>query len=309
MFFYIIDRSFPGDVIETLRKLYLVTLVAFFKKGSMVQLVMSIFVSVIALAWHFHAMPFRKRFLNMLQGCCLFFVYITLQAGVMIKSTAPDPTAGNALVAAVSVANAIVFCSPVLMFSLVVFRVIPASTRERLFHYLGLDADDVDDDIVAQPSEGKPDGQPGTGAQDAFDSSAMHQPAAVEMTSLGPVTSHTDADADADADADGPQDTASLSSSSSSSSLSSSSSPWSASPDTPALPDVIASTPVEVWVEYRSEDGIPYYSSRNSSQSVWDLPVGAVVIPASAAAAASADSLDFPMAATSQREDADGHLL
>ena len=42
----------PRDVVETVRKLYLVTVVAFFATGSMMQLMMSVLVSISAFSYH-----------------------------------------------------------------------------------------------------------------------------------------------------------------------------------------------------------------------------------------------------------------
>ena len=52
------------DVLETVRKLYLVTVVAFFTAGSMIQVVLSIFISVLALAYHVYALPYTAAWLN-----------------------------------------------------------------------------------------------------------------------------------------------------------------------------------------------------------------------------------------------------
>jgi hypothetical protein len=60
------------DVIEVGRKLYLVSIVAFFSSGSMMQIALSVFISVIAFSYHCYARPFRDAALNMLQGACLY---------------------------------------------------------------------------------------------------------------------------------------------------------------------------------------------------------------------------------------------
>ncbi len=49
---------------ETVRKLYLVTCVAFFDPGSVLQLSLSVVVSVLALIYHVSANPFKQQFLN-----------------------------------------------------------------------------------------------------------------------------------------------------------------------------------------------------------------------------------------------------
>jgi hypothetical protein len=73
------------DVLETMRKLYLVTVVAFFQSGSIVQIVLSILVSVVALAYHTKARPFNELGLNLLQGANLGLVWLTFQAGLMLQ--------------------------------------------------------------------------------------------------------------------------------------------------------------------------------------------------------------------------------
>ena len=54
----------PRDVVETIRKLYLVTVVAFFATGSMMQLMMSVLVSISAFSYHVYARPFLEDWLN-----------------------------------------------------------------------------------------------------------------------------------------------------------------------------------------------------------------------------------------------------
>ncbi len=88
-----------------IRKLYLVTIVAYFPSGSMIQIVLSIIVSVIAFAYHVYAQPFKDRYLNVLQGVCLFMTYLAYQAGLMVLSTTPDVFTGDTVLTAVSIAK------------------------------------------------------------------------------------------------------------------------------------------------------------------------------------------------------------
>ena len=81
----------------------------------MIQLVLSILVSVGALAYHIHAVPYRETWLNMMQGACLFFIWLTLQAGAMVQNTLPDRNTGDAILVALSVANIVMLVSPVLL--------------------------------------------------------------------------------------------------------------------------------------------------------------------------------------------------
>ncbi len=53
------------------------TIVAFFTAGSMLQLVFSILISVLALLYHVYARPYRESWLNVLQGVCLFMIWLT----------------------------------------------------------------------------------------------------------------------------------------------------------------------------------------------------------------------------------------
>ncbi len=126
------------DVVETVRKLYLVTVVAFFENGTMLQLVLSVIVSSLAFAYHVYALPYTDRWLNVLQGACLFMIWMSLQAGMLMVSTTPNLSAGSALLMAVSVANIIMLISPALLIVLAVLQVIPASIRTRFAAVVGL---------------------------------------------------------------------------------------------------------------------------------------------------------------------------
>ncbi len=49
--------------------------VAFFRSGSMLQLVLSLLVSVWFLAYHVYHRPYLQPWLNGLQGACLFLIW------------------------------------------------------------------------------------------------------------------------------------------------------------------------------------------------------------------------------------------
>jgi hypothetical protein len=66
------------DVLETLRKLYLVALVSFFARGSILQIVCSIIVSFFACLYHWHAKPYRDRWLNCTQCVCCCAVVVAV---------------------------------------------------------------------------------------------------------------------------------------------------------------------------------------------------------------------------------------
>ncbi len=50
----------------------------------MLQLTLSVLVSVSAAIYHVHAAPYRDPWLNVLQGVCLIIIWLTLQAGMMV---------------------------------------------------------------------------------------------------------------------------------------------------------------------------------------------------------------------------------
>jgi hypothetical protein len=126
------------DVVETVRKLYLVTVVAFFESGSQLQLVLSVIISSIAFAYHVYALPYTDRWLNLLQGACLFMIWASLQAGMLMVTTQPSLGAGSALLTAISVANIVMLISPALLVVLAVCQVIPASVRARISIVMGM---------------------------------------------------------------------------------------------------------------------------------------------------------------------------
>ena len=106
------------------------TVVAFFSKGSVTQLVLSILVSGLALSAFCLATPYKLRWMNALQGSALGLVWITLQAGLMVKY---KNTGGeSAFMTLVGAANIMLLASPILLGILVGFKMMPMSMRERL---------------------------------------------------------------------------------------------------------------------------------------------------------------------------------
>jgi hypothetical protein len=145
------------DVVETVRKLYLVTVVAFFESGTMLQLVLSVIVSSLAFAYHVYSLPFKDRWLNVLQGACLFMIWASLQAGMLMVTTQPSLGAGAALLTALSVANIVMLVSPAVIVVLAVLQVIPAALRARVSVMLGWEAGaDADTDAEADKSSIEP---------------------------------------------------------------------------------------------------------------------------------------------------------
>ena len=73
------------DVVETLRKLYLTALVSFFTSGSMVQIVLSLVVSVLACIQQAQYKPFKHQWVNWLQQSSLMVIWATLQSGMLLQ--------------------------------------------------------------------------------------------------------------------------------------------------------------------------------------------------------------------------------
>ena len=64
------------DAIDTMRKLYMISVVAFFPTGTVLQIVLSLIVSVASLSYHQFAQPYRESWLNstqMLLPCAFGF--------------------------------------------------------------------------------------------------------------------------------------------------------------------------------------------------------------------------------------------
>ncbi len=143
------------DVVETVRKLYLVTVVAFFESGTMMQLVLSVIVSSMAFAYHVYSLPYKDRWLNVLQGACLFMIWASLQAGMLMVTTQPSLGAGSALLTSISVANIIMLISPALLIVLAVLQVVPASLRARISATFGFvnDAETSKDPTVSNSNK------------------------------------------------------------------------------------------------------------------------------------------------------------
>ncbi len=61
----------------------------------MLQLVLSVIISSMAFAYHVYALPYIDRWLNLLQGACLFMIWASLQAGMLMVTTQPNLSAGS----------------------------------------------------------------------------------------------------------------------------------------------------------------------------------------------------------------------
>jgi hypothetical protein len=63
---------------------------------------------------------------------CLFLVWITFQCGMLVRSTTPNVTTGNAFLIAVSVANIVILLSPVFLALIAVCGLVPEHVRRRV---------------------------------------------------------------------------------------------------------------------------------------------------------------------------------
>jgi hypothetical protein len=128
------------DVVETLRKLYLVTIVAFFVSGSMVQIVLSILVSVACIAYHVHALPFVTKGLNVLQAFALSLLWLTFQSGLMLQysNNEVDQSAATATVVILIIANVMLFISPFMIGLVLLMSALPDDWIDRGMAFLGL---------------------------------------------------------------------------------------------------------------------------------------------------------------------------
>ena len=73
----------------------------------------------------------------MMQGACLFFIYLTLQAGLMVQNTLPDRNTGDAILVALSVANIFLLVSPVLLGLIAALQILPESIRRHASVFFG----------------------------------------------------------------------------------------------------------------------------------------------------------------------------
>jgi hypothetical protein len=130
------------DVFETLRKLYLVTVVAFFPAGSMAQLTLSILVSNIAIMCQVYYQPFIDGWLNQLQMLALLLIWVTLQAGIAVQfGGTKDPTSSVTIVL-VQIGSIILVVAPVLLFILVGVKLVPKKIRTQVSIMFGVPMDD-----------------------------------------------------------------------------------------------------------------------------------------------------------------------
>ena len=157
----------------------------------MIQLVLSILVSVGALAYHIHAVPYRETWLNMMQGACLFFIWLTLQAGAMVQNTLPDRNTGDAILVALSVANIVMLVSPVLLGLIAALQVLPQSIRRRVSVFF------VGAEGTAEDKPGAERGQSDDAPQDVegWETIVLPPRTSAEHDAAGAAAAEVDADA------------------------------------------------------------------------------------------------------------------
>ena len=171
-------------------------MIAFFTAGSMVQVVLSILISVCALAYHVYALPYRESWLNMMQGACLFFIWLTLQAGLMVQNTLPDRNTGDAILVALSIANIVMLVSPVLLGVIAALQVLPESIRRRASIFL-VGPDGAAGDKLADASEPyRSDDAPlEIDGWETVNLPPVLGAASAELEAAGAAAAHSDADA------------------------------------------------------------------------------------------------------------------
>jgi hypothetical protein len=103
------------------------------------QIVTSILISSVAVMYHIHAAPFKERWLNLLQGASLLLVYLTLQAGLAVKSAAADDASVGRSLVVLEAASIFLLISPVFVFVIASVKLLPHKWRRRLAVCLGLE--------------------------------------------------------------------------------------------------------------------------------------------------------------------------
>ncbi len=129
---------------------------AFLGRGSVKQIVLSCFVSVVAVWAHFVYRPFREPTLNALQGVCLIANYVIFQSSVLVKNSKSggvDDTLGNVLLNIVSGVGLLLALAPFVFGVLLVYNVVPRDTWERAMLYLSCATKNVESDDEVEDNE------------------------------------------------------------------------------------------------------------------------------------------------------------
>jgi hypothetical protein len=119
---------------ETLRQLYLVAIVVFVGRGTVLQIIFSCFVSVAALCAHIAYRPFREPTLNVLQGVCLISTYVIFQAGILIagkNEEQGDDVWAVILLNIVAGLSGLLALAPFVVGVLFIYDIVPRQSWER----------------------------------------------------------------------------------------------------------------------------------------------------------------------------------
>jgi len=96
---------FFWEVTELVRKLFLTGIIVFCGRGSVVQIVFGLMVSIFAHLLHTYVKPFKVESDQMLQHAALMMVWLTLMAGLILKADGLSPQNGNVMAAVVLIMN------------------------------------------------------------------------------------------------------------------------------------------------------------------------------------------------------------
>ena len=129
----------------------------FLGRGTVKQIVLSCFVSVLAVWAHFVYRPFREPTLNVLQGVCLVANYVIFQSSVLVENShensisgGSDLTLGNVLLNIVSGVGLLLALAPFVFGVLFIYDVVPRESWERAMLYLSCASKDVESDDEAE---------------------------------------------------------------------------------------------------------------------------------------------------------------
>ena len=121
----------------------------FLGRGTVKQIVVSCFVSALAVWAHFVYRPFREPTLNVLQGICLLANYVIFQSSMLVsnlKSGGADDSLGIALLNIVAGVGLLLVLAPFVIGVLFIYDVIPRDSWERAMLYLSCATKDVESD-------------------------------------------------------------------------------------------------------------------------------------------------------------------
>ena len=82
------------EAVNLVRKLFMTSLIVFFGKGSSFQIIVGIFVAVLAHILHAHMLPYEQLTNNMFQHACLGINWLTLVGGLTMKMVEAETQMG-----------------------------------------------------------------------------------------------------------------------------------------------------------------------------------------------------------------------